>query len=211
MGAQENFVVIGRSSSFGSEVNHDYCQRHGIPVFRRVTGGAAIVTGPGCLMYGVLLDYRRRPELRMLDQAHQFVMQKMAAAVRGLGIETEIEGICDLTINHRKVSGQQLTLQAKLDAVSRDDDLRFRSLADRQSVSIGPSGFPTIAKNVPTTISSAAFPTTTQSLSEQIQQQWETEGNFEDFSMRKSRNLLVRNTCIEGMEREGALVEINLI
>ena len=77
----QNFVVIGRSSSYSGEVNHDYCKENNIPVFRRVTGGAAIVTGPGCLMYGVLLDYRRRPELKMLDQAHQFVMQQMAAAL----------------------------------------------------------------------------------------------------------------------------------
>ncbi len=104
----EPFVVIGRSSSYVGEVNHDYCRANGIPVFRRVSGGAAIVTGPGCLMYAVLLDYRIRPELRMLDHAHQFVMQKMAAAIRSLGIETQIQGVCDLTINHRKVSGNSL-------------------------------------------------------------------------------------------------------
>ena len=104
----ENFVVIGRSSSYSGEVNHGYCKANNIPVFRRVTGGASIVTGPGCLMYGLLLDYRRRPELRLLDQAHQFVMQNMAAAVGRLGIETRIEGICDLTIDHRKVSGNSL-------------------------------------------------------------------------------------------------------
>jgi lipoate-protein ligase A len=105
---KDPFVVIGRSSSYAREVNVDYCRQHNIPVLRRVTGGAAIVTGPGCLMYGVLLDYRRRPELRMLDQAHQFVMQKMADAIRCVGVEVDIEGICDLTIDHRKVSGNSL-------------------------------------------------------------------------------------------------------
>lgn len=105
---RDPFVVIGRSSSYANEVNVDYCRENGIEVLRRVTGGAAIVTGPGCLMYGVLLDYRRRPELRMLDQAHKIVMEKMAAAVRAVGVDVDVEGICDLTVGHRKVSGNSL-------------------------------------------------------------------------------------------------------
>ena len=185
---KENFVVIGRSSSFGSEVNHDYCQRHSIPVFRRVTGGAAIVTGPGCLMYGVLLDYRRRPELRMLDQAHQFVMQKMAAAIRELGIETEIEGICDLTIDNRKVSGN--SLRCKRNWMLYHGTM----ICDFDRSLIGkcldwPKRIPDYRKQRSHDDFVGSIPTTTKALSEQIQKQWQTQGKFGDFSLSEIEKL----------------------
>ena len=185
---KQNFVVIGRSSSFGSEVNHDYCQRHGIPVFRRVTGGAAIVTGPGCLMYGVLLDYRLRPELRMLDQAHQFVMQKMAAAVGGLGIDTEIEGICDLTIDNRKVSGN--SLRCKRNWMLYHGTM----ICDFDRSLIGkcldwPKRIPDYRQKRSHDDFVGSIPATTQALSEQIQQQWKTEGNFEGLSLSEIKKL----------------------
>ncbi len=108
---RETFVVIGRSSPLEQEAQVQWCQQQGIKMFRRVSGGASIVTGPGCLMYAVLLDMRKRPHLRMLDQAHRFVMETMAAALTSLGIVTRIEGTCDLTIGGRKVSGNSLRVK----------------------------------------------------------------------------------------------------
>lgn len=101
-------VVIGRSSPLSTEVNLDYCRAHRIPVFRRISGGQSIVTGPGCLMYAVLLDYRLRPELRMLDQAHQFVTDRLRQAITSFGLTIEINGTCDLTYQGRKFSGNAL-------------------------------------------------------------------------------------------------------
>lgn len=108
---RETFVVIGRSSPLETEVNVAWCNEQKIKMFRRASGGASIVTGPGCLMYAVLLDLKKRPHLRMLDQAHAFVMETMASALASLGIETKIEGTCDLTIGGRKVSGNSLRVK----------------------------------------------------------------------------------------------------
>ncbi|MCH2182662.1 MAG: lipoate--protein ligase family protein, partial [Mariniblastus sp.] len=104
----EPLVVMGRSSSLSREVNLDYCQREQIPVIRRCSGGATIVTGPGCLMYAVLLSYRKRPELRMLEQAHRFVMSTIQAAIGSLGVSVEFQGTSDLTMDNRKFSGNAL-------------------------------------------------------------------------------------------------------
>lgn len=101
-------VVIGRSSPLAMEVNLEYCKANDIPVFRRMSGGQSIVTGPGCLMYAVLLDYRKRPQLRMLDKAHEFVMNKLSNSLGSIGIETEMKGTCDLTFRGRKFSGNAL-------------------------------------------------------------------------------------------------------
>lgn len=101
-------VVIGRSTRSSLEVDLDFCRANAIPVFRRISGGTSIVTGQGCLMYAVILDYRQRPELRSLDQAHQFVMQKMQSAISSLGVQVEFQGTCDLTLNNRKFSGNSM-------------------------------------------------------------------------------------------------------
>lgn len=101
-------VVLGRSSPFSTEVNREYCDRHDIPVFRRISGGQSIVTAPGCLMYAVLLDYRARPQLRSLDQAHAFVIQQLQNSLTSIGLDTEMEGTCDLTFEGRKFSGNAL-------------------------------------------------------------------------------------------------------
>ena len=101
-------VVLGRSSPIETEVDLAACARDSVPVIRRASGGATIVTGPGCLMYAVLLDYRRRPKLKMLDQAHRLVVERLREALESLGVETEWRGICDLTYRNRKVSGNAL-------------------------------------------------------------------------------------------------------
>lgn len=104
----ELFVVLGRGSPYLKEVNHEYCQANGVPVLRRCSGGATVVAGPGCLMYSLLLDYQKRPELRMLDVAHDYVMGRLERAIRSLGVEVNMKGTCDLVLKGRKVSGNAL-------------------------------------------------------------------------------------------------------
>ena len=102
---EDPIVVIGRSSPLSTEVNHEFCRDNQITVVRRVSGGQSIVAGPGCLMYALLLDMRLRPELRSLDQAHRIVIEAMQEAISSLGVETQMQGTCDLTFNGRKFSG----------------------------------------------------------------------------------------------------------
>jgi lipoate-protein ligase A len=89
-------VVVGRSSRVDVEVNLPACRELKIPVVRRPSGGAAIVTGPGCLMYAVVLDCNRRPELRAVDRAHQFVLERTAQAARSSASHVEHAGTSDL-------------------------------------------------------------------------------------------------------------------
>lgn len=107
------FVVVGRSSIVSREVHFDACRRRGVPILRRSSGGAAIVAGPGCLMYAVVLSYDRHPALRMLDRAHRCVLEHVAAALRSIGITAEHCGTSDLAMDGCKVSGN--SLRAKRD------------------------------------------------------------------------------------------------
>jgi lipoate-protein ligase A len=74
-------VVVGRSSRVATEVNEGFCRREGIPILRRSSGGAAIVTGPGCLMYALVLSYAVRPELKDITRAHSFILKQLAASL----------------------------------------------------------------------------------------------------------------------------------
>ena len=105
---EKTMVVLGRSSPYSTEVNDSFCSQRKIPVIRRCSGGSAIVTGEGVLMYAALLSYELRPELKAIDTAHEFVMNKLCSALKRLNIDTKLQGICDLTLANRKVSGNAL-------------------------------------------------------------------------------------------------------
>jgi lipoate-protein ligase A len=101
-------VVIGRSSRLADEVRRDLCDGLRIAVLRRTSGGAAIVAGPGCLMYALVLSYRLRPSLRAIDAAHRFVLGTIAAALSRLAPGVECRGTSDLAIGGRKFSGNSV-------------------------------------------------------------------------------------------------------
>lgn len=101
-------VVVGRSSSIDREVNVSHCRELGLKVLRRTSGGAAIVTGRGCLMYSVVLSYEGRPALRSLDQAHAFVLSTIAAALRSRVPQIARQGTSDLATGSLKCSGNSV-------------------------------------------------------------------------------------------------------
>jgi lipoate-protein ligase A len=101
-------VVVGRSSRVSEEVNILECQRDNVAVLRRCSGGAAIVAGPGCLMYAVVLSYELRPQLRMISEAHQFVLQRIRRSLQHCAPLVRCQGTSDLTLEQRKFSGNSL-------------------------------------------------------------------------------------------------------
>lgn len=98
-------VIVGRSSRVSIEVDQANCQADDVPILRRCSGGCAVVIGPGCLMYSVVLSYELRPELRSIDQAHRFVLSRVPQA---LGPRASFSGISDLAADGRKFSGNSL-------------------------------------------------------------------------------------------------------
>lgn len=108
------FVVLGRSSRYAEEVDVQTCRQAGVPILRRVSGGATIVTGPGCLMYAVTLNLQRRPELADLGAAHRFVLGRVVGALQAIEPTAAVSGTSDLTALRsgvpRKFSGNSLRL-----------------------------------------------------------------------------------------------------
>lgn len=101
-------VIVGRSSRLSEEVKLEECRRRGIEIVRRASGGAAIVAGPGCLLYSLILSYAIRPHLRQLDEAHRFVLGRLAKSI-GEGVPGVAHlGTSDLAIGEEKFSGNSL-------------------------------------------------------------------------------------------------------
>lgn len=106
------FVVLGRSSRRDIEVDLAACGADGAAIGRRVSGGATIVAGPGCLMYAVVLDLRDRPELADLTVAHRYVLGRVADALRSVEPSVVVAGTSDLAARRggslKKFSGNSM-------------------------------------------------------------------------------------------------------
>jgi lipoate-protein ligase A len=101
-------AVLGRSSRAEEEVDLEACRADGVPVLRRASGGATILTGPGCLMYALVLSYELRPAIRAVDMAHHVVLDTLGAALRGLAPAVRCRGISDLALGDWKFSGNSV-------------------------------------------------------------------------------------------------------
>lgn len=109
-------VVVGRSSRVHEEVDEAACREINVPILRRSSGGAAIVAGPGCLMYAVVLSYGLRSELKDIGRAHAYVLGRLAAALgprvtRWGSVErvgTSDLALLDQSSQRRKFSGNSM-------------------------------------------------------------------------------------------------------
>jgi lipoate-protein ligase A len=120
-------VVVGRSSKVVVEVNCAACRRDGVPVLRRPSGGAAIVAGPGCLMYALVLDLKARPALRMLEHAHEAVLGTILEALQTWIPTAARCGTSDLAIEPAKAAngrekGVQVASKNRREGIPRSND-----------------------------------------------------------------------------------------
>lgn len=105
---REPAAIVGRSSRVAVEVQVDACRSLGVPILRRISGGASVLAGPGCLMYSLVLSYERRPQVRLLSHAHRHVLDTLAAALRPLVPDVRCRGTSDLTMGELKFSGNSV-------------------------------------------------------------------------------------------------------
>jgi lipoate---protein ligase len=95
-------VVLGRSGRAERDVNLDLCQGSGIPVLRRCSGGGAVLLGPGCLNYSLVLPIRWNARWRDVRYSFEWTMTRVRRALGVPGLRNEGS---DLALDDRKVSG----------------------------------------------------------------------------------------------------------
>ena len=96
-------VVLGATATIGQCVHEEACREDGVLIVRRKSGGGAVVIGPGCLNYSLVLSMAARPELYAVTGSYHRILTRMVQTLSlpGLGIC----GISDLAIGDRKISG----------------------------------------------------------------------------------------------------------
>jgi lipoate-protein ligase A len=108
------FVVLGVSGRIEREVDESACEREGIPVLRRGSGGGTVVQGPGCLDFALIVPTHRDPRLRDVHASYSWFLDRTIAA---LGIPgATLQGSSDLAVADRKFGGsaQKRTARAIL-------------------------------------------------------------------------------------------------
>jgi lipoate-protein ligase A len=98
-------VVLGASSRIREDVDVDLCRRDGIPIARRSSGGGTVLVGPGSLNVTIVLPADAAPGLSAVDTAHRYVLERVARSIREAGQPVQVQGLGDLTLGDRKVSG----------------------------------------------------------------------------------------------------------
>jgi lipoate-protein ligase A len=103
---EKYFVVLGYANAAASEVNLDFCRENRIPVLRRCSGGGAVLQGPGCLNYSLILQLGDSGPLHSIPTTNDFILQRMAEALAArLQAPVEKQGHTDLAIGGLKFSG----------------------------------------------------------------------------------------------------------
>ena len=96
-------MILGWFGDVDLEVDERACRADRVPILRRISGGGAVVIGPGCLNYSFVFSLDRRPELRDVDRSYHLILGWVADAIGVAGVRRA--GVSDLAIGGRKIGG----------------------------------------------------------------------------------------------------------
>jgi lipoate---protein ligase len=100
-------VILGRSNRVQEDVKVAACRRDGVPILRRCSGGGAVVLGPGCLAFTLILPISPEHHLQGIQAATAAILRRIADALMGISSIGRIEvcGTSDLAMDGLKFSG----------------------------------------------------------------------------------------------------------
>lgn len=95
-------VVVGFSEKIDQAVDAAACRTLGVDVLKRSTGGGSVLQNGGVFNYSLVM-----PLDRMMDprRAFRFGTDLIIAVLKSFGLAGETEGISDVAVGGRKISG----------------------------------------------------------------------------------------------------------
>ena len=96
----EPTIVVGKYQNTAEEINSEYVKEKGIHVVRRITGGGAVYHDLGNLNYTFISKGSEKKEFDF----KKFTMPIVKALAK-LGVQAELSGRNDITIDQKKFSG----------------------------------------------------------------------------------------------------------
>ncbi|MXY23973.1 MAG: lipoate--protein ligase family protein [Acidobacteria bacterium] len=95
-------VVLPRNGSADAWAYVDACAARGVPILRRESGGGAVVLGPGCLNFALILSLDARPALADVAGSYETLL---GAVVNALAIPAVTIQSTDLALGNLKFAG----------------------------------------------------------------------------------------------------------
>ncbi|MDE6135968.1 MAG: lipoyltransferase [Muribaculaceae bacterium] len=95
----EPTVICGRNQDVPAEVDIDFCEREGVRLYRRKSGGGAVFADFNNIMFSYIAP------ASAVQTAFNSYTSRVVNALRLLGLDAEASGRNDITIGGRKVAG----------------------------------------------------------------------------------------------------------
>ena len=95
-------VVVGNSERPEIVADLAACERLGIPVLRRKTGGGTVLQTPDVLNYSLTAPGARLLDVRIVFELGALLLVR---ALANLGLHGEMRGTSDVVVGNRKISG----------------------------------------------------------------------------------------------------------
>jgi lipoate---protein ligase len=93
------FLVLGHGNRVASETQREACDRLGVPILRRCSGGGAVLQGPGCFNYALILLVPDEGPLTQITTTNKFIMERQRTVLeRLLGRPVAVRGTTDLAV-----------------------------------------------------------------------------------------------------------------
>ena len=109
-------VILPRRGEPARWVRGPACAARGVPLLERVSGGGAVVVGPGCLTFALVLSLEARPRLADVAHSYDWLLAREAGVLaRETGLPARELGVpacgaivarsTDLALRDRKFAG----------------------------------------------------------------------------------------------------------
>ena len=95
-------IIIGINQLLDSEINVNKAQELGYKIYRRPSGGGAIVADTGCFMFTFITKHKTK------DEMYQEYLSLVASVIKKLGANVNLSGRNDLLFMDKKFSGNSI-------------------------------------------------------------------------------------------------------